>query len=347
MAAATLGVGIVGLGSIGATHARALRDVEGVEVRAVSGGAPDAAAAAGWPDAVRLPPDEVLRHPGVDVVAVCAPTQWHAPLAVAAVEAGRHVVVEKPLTTDVADAVRLAVLQRERGRLVAMVAQRRFEPEYAALKSLADAGGLGAMRLGTTHVHWYRDDAYYAAAPWRTSMAGGGGSLLNQGVHNVDLLRWLCGPVEEVTAQYATLGRDMDAEDTTVATLRFASGALGLVSTSTATPPGAPATLALHGSAGVVELGQGEVLRWDVPGVPAPSSDGHVASGAADPLAIGVAGHARMWRAIVEAIGSGERYGADAQDAVDTVRLLCGIYEAARSGTRVRLTGPSRRGTAG
>lgn len=336
MTSAELGIGIVGLGSIGTTHARALRQVDGVEVRAVSGGAPGTAAECGWPRAVRLTPEGVLSHPGVDVVAVCSPTESHAALAAAAVEAGRHVVVEKPLATTVAEARRLAELQHERGRLVTMVAQRRYEPDYAYLKELAAGGRLGELRLATTHVHWHRDDAYYAAAPWRASMAGGGGSLMNQGVHNVDLLRWLCGPVEEVTAQYATLGHGIEAEDTTVATLRFASGALGMVSTSTATPPGAPATVALHTSAGGVELGHGEVLRWDLPGVPPPPPDEAVASGAADPAAIGVTGHARMWREVVAAIRSGGRHDADAVDALETVRLLCAIYEAARTGARVR-----------
>src|SRR5699024_11718658 len=94
-------------------------------------------------------------------------------------------------------------------------------------------------------------------------MCAGGGSLMNQGVHNVDLLRWLCGPVTAVTAQYGTLAHDIEAEDTTVATLRFANGALGMISTSTATPPGSPATITLHLDRGVVELGQGEVRRWD------------------------------------------------------------------------------------
>src|SRR5699024_7368700 len=132
---------------------------------------------------------------------------------------------------------------------------------------------------------------YYRVAPWRGTMAGGGGSLMNQGVHNVDLLRWLCGPVAEVTAQYSTLGHGIEAEDTTVATLHLASGGLGMISTSTATPPGSPATLTLQLARGVVELGQGEVLRWDLEGVPAPEIASGIGSGAADPTAIGIAGH--------------------------------------------------------
>ena len=333
-----IGVGIIGLGSIGIMHARALGELaDQVTLTAFSGGDPRAAAAAGWPAAVQLAPADVIGHPDVQVVAVCSPTESHASLALAALEAGRHVVVEKPLAVRVSDAVRIEDVARARGLVVSMVAQRRFEPEHQHLKRALESGALGEIRLATTHVHWFRDDAYYRSAPWRTSMSGGGGSLMNQGVHNVDLLRWLCGPVESVTAQFGTLGRAMDAEDTTVATVLFSSGALGLISTSTATPPGAPATITVHTSAGVVELGQGEVLRWEVDGVPAPDSTGPgIASGAADPLAIGHRGHLNQWRDVLTAIETAAPPSIGAHDAVETVRLLCAIYEAAATGATVR-----------
>ena len=167
-------------------------------------------------------------------------------------------------------------------------------------------------------------------------MAAGGGSLMNQGVHNVDLLQWLCGPVEEVTAQYATLAHDIDAEDTTVATLRFASGALGLLSTSTATPPGSPATVTLHLDRGVVELGQGEILRWEVDGVPRPAQSGNPASGAADPAAIGTAGHVAQWRDVLSAVRDGRPPAIPAEEGAATVRLISAVYRAAESGRAVR-----------
>lgn len=335
---APLGVGILGLGSIGATHARALRELDGlVELRAFSGGSPDRAAAVGWPDAVQVQPEELTTHPAVDLVAVCSPSDQHARQAVAVLEAGRHVVVEKPMALEVAAAERVVEAARSRGLSASVISQRRFEPEYAAVKRLLAGGELGAVRLATTHVHWWRDDAYYAAAPWRSRMAAGGGSLMNQGAHNVDLLLWLCGPVAEVTAQYGTLAHDMDVEDTTVATLRFDSGALGLLSTTTATPPGSPATLELHTERGTVELGQGEVLRWDVDGLPAPgdAQDG-VASGATDPAAIGHRGHLVQWRDIIEALGTGRRSAVPAEDGAAAVRLMCAVYEAARTGRVVR-----------
>jgi predicted dehydrogenase len=203
------------------------------------------------------------------------------------------------------------------------------------LKKALDDGALGDVHLATTHVHWFRDAEYYRAADWRTSMTQGGGSLMNQGVHNVDVLRWLCGPVESVTAQYGRVAQAMAAEDTTVATLRFASGALGLVSTTTATPPGFPATISVYGSRGVVELAQAEVRRWTVPGVAAPVL-AQVASGASDPLAIGHAGHLEQWRRIVSALETSSPVPVGADDAFETVRLLCAIYEAASTGKVVR-----------
>lgn len=216
-----------------------------------------------------------------------------------------------------------------------MISQRRLETEHVALKKAIDDGALGELRLATTHVHWHRDDDYYRAAPWRSTAEQGGGSLMNQGVHSVDLLRWLCGPVESVTAQSGTLAHTIAAEDTTVATLRFASGALGVVTTTTATPPGFPATISVFGSRGSVELGQGEVRRWDVPGVAEPGT-GSIPSGAAEPLRIGHAGHLAQWTRIIDALQTSSPVPVGVDDALETVRLLCAIELAAATGVVVR-----------
>lgn len=333
---AGVGVGVVGMGSIGVLHARALRDLAPrARLVAYSGAAPlsDDETPAGR--AAHVTPEEVLHHEGVDVVAVCTPSGSHARLALAALEAGRHVVVEKPLAVTVEDALRVERAARERGLVVSMISQRRFEPQHQALRRALDDGALGELRLVATHVPWYRDDDYYAAAAWRSAAEEGGGSLMNQGVHNVDLLRWLCGPVESVTAQSGTLARPSGAEDTTVATLRLASGALGVVTTTTATPPGFPATVLLHGSRGSVELAQDEVVRWDVPGVPAPAS-GSAAGGAADPLAIGHVGHLAQWERVLAAVAGEAPPPVGVADAVETVRLLCAIRDAAATGRTVR-----------
>ena len=331
-----IGVGLIGPGTIGRSHARALDALrDRTELRAFSGGDAAAAAEAGWPDAVQAPPEELITRDDVDVVAICSPSGVHAEQALAALEAGKHVVVEKPLALTAADADRIVGLAAERGLTVSTISQRRLEPEVIAVRRALEAGTLGAVRLATTHVHWWRDEDYYAAAAWRGDPAGGGGSLMNQGVHNVDLLQWLAGPVESVTAQQTTLAHDSPAEDATVATVRFTSGALGLISTTTATPPGSPATLTLHCERGVVEIGQGEITRWDVEGAPAPQigTDGEgIGVGASDHTAIGLAGHIQQWSDIVAAIAEGRDPAITAADGAATVRLIDAITTAARTG---------------
>lgn len=334
-------VGLLGLGTIGISHARALAQLRGrATLVACSGGSAQRAADAGWPEAVRQSPEDLLSRDDLDVIAICTPSGAHAENVLAALDGGRHVVVEKPLALTAADADRIVALAEARGVSVHVISQRRLEPEVQAVRAALEKGLLGAVRLATTHVHWWRDESYYAAAPWRGDAAGGGGSLMNQGAHNVDLLRWLAGPVHSVTAQSATLAHQPGAEDTTVATVRFLSGALGMISTSTATPPGTPATLTLHCERGVVEIGQGELRRWDVEGVPAPTigdEGGGIGVGASDPSAIGIAGHVQQWTDILEALREGRDSSIPGRDGAETVRLLDALTTAAATGRTVTM----------
>lgn len=334
-------VGLLGLGAIGASHAQALAQLrDRATLVGFSGGDPEVAAGAGWPTALQQSPEDLLDRDDLDVIAICTPSGAHAENAVAALEAGKHVVIEKPLALTAADADRIVTLAAEKGLGVHVISQRRLEPEVRAVRAALEAGRLGTVRLAATHVHWWRDESYYAAATWRGQAAAGGGSLMNQGAHNVDLLRWLAGPVDSVTAQSATLAHQPGTEDTTVATVRFTSGALGLISTSTATPPGAPATLALHCERGVVEIGQGELLRWDVEGVPAPplgaEGDG-IGVGASDPAAIGIAGHLQQWADILDALSEGRDSSIPGRDGAETVRLLEALTLAAAEGRTVTM----------
>ena len=346
MANSPLGVGLIGLGSIGRTHAQVLREFPGdFALRCFSGGSVDAAATAGWPDAVQLPPDAVPNHPEVELVLICSPSGDHPTRALYALEAGRHVVVEKPFAVNGVDADRVLRRAAARDRWIATIAQRRFEPVSIAVKSLLEQGMLGTLRMANVRVHWWRGADYYAAASWRGSMADGGGSAMNQGFHAIDLLRWLCGEVESVTAQYGTLAHDIEAEDVTAATVRFGNGALGLIGTSTATPPGDPASITLWFDRGVVELGDNMITRWDIEGVPEPGTESpvdgtadrpRITSGAADPSAIGLAGHLAQWQAIATAVRDGTTPPVPASDAAGTVRLLDAIYRAARTGRATR-----------
>ncbi|ACQ81591.1 oxidoreductase domain protein [Beutenbergia cavernae DSM 12333] len=333
----TVRVGILGLGSIGRTHAAALAHLAagGVDVRvtAASGGTPEALRTSGWPDAAHVPAGELLGRE-LDVVVVATPSGQHAEHAVAALEAGADVVVEKPLATTTPDATRVLSVARERGRRVFPMAQRRLEAQHVAIRRLLDDGALGTLVLGEVLVPWVRDAAYYDAAPWRREMPAGG-SLMNQGLHSVDLLSWFLGPLASVTAQTAVLGDGGPAEDTAVVTVRSAAGALGIVATSTATPPGDAARLTLRTDRGVIELAHTDVVRWEIDGVDRPSASSDVAAGSSDPAAIGIAGHVEAWRDVLEAHATGREARVRALDGWRTVALIDAAYRSAATGRLV------------
>lgn len=338
-AASPLGVGILGLGSIGRTHAEAIAEVDGLEIRATVGGHESG----GWPGATSYgsasDPDAVaalLADDSVEAVGICSPSGLHAEHTLAALAAGKHVLIEKPVATTVADAQRVVEAARaahaEHGVVAGVVSQRRLEPQHVHLKSLVEAGQLGAPVLGEALVRWYRDAGYYDHAAWRRE-APSGGSLMNQGLHSVDLLRWLFGEVAEVSAVSGTLVADMEAEDTTVAALRFDSGALGSIITSTATKPGLPAELNLYFSTGAVGIHHTDVVRWDTD-APAPPQGSAVASGASSPI-IDAGGHHAQWADLLRAIRTGAEPMVTVADGAATVALIEAVYESARTGARV------------
>lgn len=355
MTGAVLRVAILGLSGIGGTHAGALAQLAaegaGVSVVAGSGGAPDALA--DWPDASRLDAGDVPGC-GADVVVVASPSGLHADHAIAALEAGSDVVVEKPLATTLADATRVLEAAHRTGRRVFPVAQRRLEVQHRAIRELYDAGRLGAPVLIEATVPWWRDAAYYDQSHWRR-VAPAGGSLMNQGVHQLDLLSWFLGPARSVTAHTATLGEAMKrgagergadtgeqslAEDTAVVTVAAESGALAVITTSTATPPGLPARLTLRTTAGVIELEHGSIARWEVPGVPQPEVHSQVAAGSADPRAIGLAGHVELWRDVLAARAAGREATVSAVDGWRTAAIIDAAYTSAETGRRIDLPTP-------
>ena len=334
-------VGILGLGGIGATHARALADLARsaaeVEVVAHSGGSPGLIAECGWPAARRLDPAELITDAGIDVLAICSPSSSHAGHAEQALLAGKHVVIEKPMAVTTEEAVRLRDLARDTGLLVSPVAQRRFEPLNIGLRAALQGSRLGRVVLAETFVHWHRGDDYYGQASWRTAPGGGGGSLMNQGLHNVDLLCWLLGGASAVCGHAATLGHRIEVEDTTVAALRFVGGALGVIATTTATPPGMPSEVAIWTTSGSATISQSGIERWDFPGVAQPASGELPGSGASDPAAIGVAGHVAQWTDVLQALADGRDPVITADDGLQTVAVLDGIYRSSASGRTIEI----------
>jgi predicted dehydrogenase len=341
------GFGIVGTGVIAALHAAAIATLPRARLVAVTDVAPGAASsfAAARGCAAEPSLEALLARADVDVVCVCVPSGLHAEVGVRAAQSGKHLVVEKPIDVTLAAADRLIEAARAGGVALTVMSQHRFDPGLVELKRLLGSGALGRLVLGEASTKWYRTQAYYDSAGWRGTWALDGGSLMNQGVHYADLLRWCMGPVSEVTAVCATQAHQMEAEDTALAIVRFGSGAVGTILSSTAAYPGFPQRLEVTGTDGTVIVEDGEIVRCAFgPNSPAASVSGAVAGGAgagagaaADPDAIDVAAHAAQIADLLAALDEGREPAVSGQAGRDALEIVCAVYESARTGHTIRL----------
>jgi predicted dehydrogenase len=328
-------IGIVGAGKISATHARAARAIEGLTVAAVYGtNAEKTAALAAESGAPAFADyDRFLAH-GLDMVIVGSPSGLHAEHAIAAARQGLHVLVEKPLhiTTAGIDALIDAVSRA--GVTLGVCFQDRLQPNIHALKTSIGAGALGAPVMASGKVKWYRPPEYYAGSRWRgTWTFDGGGALMNQAIHTVDLLLWLFGPIARVSATVATRVHAIEVEDTAVAVMEFESGALGTIEAATSVYPGYVRRIELTGTEGTVVIEHDRVVRSDLRGsnaiLPAATSD------AALPRVSDTRAHQRLIRDFVTAVATRGAPVCDGPDGRRSVAVIEAMYESARTGRRV------------
>src|SRR5204862_3689969 len=260
----------------------------------------------------------------------------------AAASAGKHVVVEKPLeiTPDRCDRI-IDACDKNKTKL-RTIFPSRFADSTATRKAAVEAGRFGRLPLGETTCKWWRTQEYYDKGGWRgTWKLDGGGALMNQAIHNVDLLLWLMGPVTHVTGFTATLAHErIEVEDTAVACLRFASGALGVIQATTSVHPGLPKTIAVHGDRGTAVIEQDDVLRWEL--TPETAEDRAVkerfaqkvgaSGGSSNPAAISHVGHARQLADFVRAVQTGAAPLVDGREGRKAVEVIQAGYESARTG---------------
>jgi UDP-N-acetyl-2-amino-2-deoxyglucuronate dehydrogenase len=349
--------GLVGAGAISTQHAEAMGAVEGARLVAIASASAERARAAAERWGVAWEPDYagLLARDDIDAVAICTPSGLHAEQAIAAVRAGKHVLIEKPLALSVAEADAVVEEARRQGRVAGMISQRRMEPVMQRLHQAVAAGSLGRLALIVAEGLYSRPQSYYDSAPWRGTRSLDGGVLMNQGIHMVDLVRWMGGPVESVTGQVATLGHEMEAEDTATVTIRFANGTLGEIFATTCAQPGIGQRLHCYGDAGHVTIAGEEPLAWDVPGLPAPTREATAAtpspapvpgspSGPGTPAALAPAtwgtdatGHIRQYTDFVAAIRDGRPPAVTAQDGRDAIAIVTAAYESDRTGRTVTL----------
>ncbi|RLI37904.1 gfo/Idh/MocA family oxidoreductase [Candidatus Bathyarchaeota archaeon] len=210
---------------------------------------------------------KMIEKEDIDAVIVSTPHYLHHPIAMDAIKAGKHVLVDKPIAINLREADEMINEAERRGLKLGVNLQSRFDPTYRKLKEAVDAGRFGRLILGEAIVKWFRDQEYYDRSPWRGKWATeGGGALINQAIHTIDLLVWIMGPVDYLWAQMDTVAHKIEVEDIAVSVIRFKNGAIGLIEGSTALYPGFPTRLEIHGVKGTA-LVEGEVLkRWSIIG---------------------------------------------------------------------------------
>lgn len=343
------GFGIIGCGMIARFHARAVAEVRGAKLVACFDEQTDAARRFAEEENCRSYETlaGLLADPEVNVVAVATPSGVHMEPAVAAAGAGKHVIVEKPLEVTLRRCDRIIEACRKGKVKLTTIFPSRFHDSAMELKRAVEGKRFGKLTVGDAYVKWYRSQEYYDSGAWRgTWELDGGGALMNQAIHSVDLLTWLMGPVAEIRAQTGTLAHKRIAvEDVAVATLRFANGALGVIEASTAIFPGYLKRIEIHGTAGSAIMEEEDIKAWDF--IKKRPRDAAIrrqmqqqrstAGGASDPTAIGHHGHARQFQDFVKAIRSGRKPAIDGREGRRSVEIILGIYKAAETGRAVSL----------
>lgn len=355
--------GIVGCGVISPTHAAALKQLpDDAELVAVADVLPERAKALAEKFGVKkiYASDEALIADGeIDAVIITTPSGLHAASTVKALRAGKHVVVEKPMEISLAACDAMIAAERETGKVLTVISQHRFDHATIVVRDAIESGRLGKIVLVEMSVRWWRAQSYYDSGDWRGTWAmDGGGCLMNQGVHTVDLMRWLAGPVKSLYARCATAAHErIETEDVATATLNFANGAVGSLIASTSCFDGLPAMLGIYGTLGsaVIEGDRLKLMKFkDGTSVAAEAVNRHAASvasggtasvkneaetrqAAADPGAVWGDAHREQIRDFVNAIRTGKKPVIDGAEARKAVEIILAVYESSRTGKAVEL----------
>jgi UDP-N-acetyl-2-amino-2-deoxyglucuronate dehydrogenase len=279
----------------------------------------------------------LLDRPDIDVISICTPSGLHATMAIAAMQAGKHVLVEKPMALDLGDADRMIAVAGTTGLKLGVVLQNRYNPPMQDLRRAVDEGRLGRLLLGNATVRWYRPQEYYEDG-WHGTWAMDGGALMNQSIHHIDALQWLLGDPASVTACTATLAHRMEAEDVGVALIRFAGGALGVVEGSTITyPENLEGSVTLFGERGSVKVGGTALNRkvfWKIEGELEHERE-ILTREQVDPPSVYGQSHQAVIADMAAAVLDDRQPKTHGCEARKSVALVLAMYESARTGKPV------------
>jgi UDP-N-acetyl-2-amino-2-deoxyglucuronate dehydrogenase len=343
-----IGFAIIGTGMIAEFHSRAVSLVPEARLISAYSRSPEACAAFAAKNECKAAGSlqEIAMDPAVKAVCITTPSGAHAETAIPLLKAGKAVLCEKPMdvTLEAVDGILAAA--REGGAIIAGVFQNRLGRGAQILKAAIDAGRFGKLSLCSAYIKWWRSDEYYTSSNWKgTWRMDGGGALMNQGIHAVDLLQWLVGLPKKVGAFSGTLAHPMiQTEDTLSATLQFPNGALGVIEAATSSYPGSDLRIEITGNKGSAAIVNDKITRWDF-AEPAPGDEevlkndggGKIGGGTADPKAISVEGHRRLVEDLALAIRDKRAPMIPGEEARRAVALILACYQSARTGQIIEL----------
>ena len=322
--------GILGCGMIANLHASAINSLPDATLAGVADSRAESAAS--FADRYGVKAYEsygsMLDDPEIDVVCVCTPSGFHAENAIAALEKGKHVVLEKPMAITVADADSIVETCEKTGRMLTVISQLRFSQDVAKVKKLVSEGAFGRITLCSLRMKYYRSREYYSASWKGTKRLDGGGALMNQGVHGVDLLQYVVGGIKGVEGRIATLSHSIEVEDTAVATLEFENGALGVIEASTCAHPGFERVIEIHGDRGYVKLVENSIERLILNGENVAVAKSDSVGTANDPTQLDFKMHAVQIGELVSAIKGEGKLTVDCREGKKAVEIIEKIYRS-------------------
>ena len=325
---------VLGCGNIAKNHFKGIDDTEEAELVAICD-----------VDGVKLKPyaeqydvpvykdyREMLKQENIDVVNICTPSGMHPSQTMLAAEAGKHVLVEKPMAIHLKDIDLMIEACRQNGVLLATVFPRRMAPAAQFAKQLIEDGRLGQLSLCSAYIKFYRTQEYYDSAGWRGTWAmDGGGVLMNQGIHTVDLLQWLVGPVQSLHGQARTVLRNIEVEDAAIASLTFKSGAMGVIEGTTTAFNQPTHRIIIHGDKGTLILTEDEITTLDIVGE-------EIEIPEFPPFRVIPDGHRIQIRDMALAVRDGRQPIVTGDDGRHSLEIILGTYQSSKTGAKIVLS---------
>ena len=331
---------LIGCGAIARLHAKAIQGIEGARLVGVYDYSYTYAEkfAREFSCNAYKTLEELLANPEIDIVNICTPSGLHAEQTILAAKAKKHIIVEKPMAITKKQLNEAITAIKENGVKAEVITQLRFTPSICKLKKAIDEGRLGRILLADFSMKYYRSPEYYKQGGWRgTWKMDGGGALMNQGVHGIDLIQYLMGGVKNVYAQCRTLDRDIEVEDTANILVEYKNGAMGVIQSTTVATPGRPRQITVCGTKGSVVVREDVIESWDVEGEELNENKESAFNSGTDPMAFTEYYHKMQFMDLIDAIDTDRKPLVDESEGRKPVDIILAAYESSKTEKRVEI----------